>query len=129
MPLSNSSCSVIPRIIPGNTDPQIVLVSCSLKLCAAVRSCRIEHILLQSSAALFYIYSPYDIILPSSSRQKKIQPLHCHAVVPEQIRIEQHDVNQEPSERHEINIADRDRCGVSNPLLPFDLLVHIYRLM
>lgn len=43
-----------------------------------------------------------------------IQPQHCHVVVQEQIMIEQHDVNQEPYEKHGINIAVLDHCGISN---------------
>ncbi len=58
-----------------------------------------------------------------------IQPRHCHVVVQGQIMIEQHDVNQEHYERHGINIAVLDHCGISNPLRLFDMLEQIYRLM
>ena len=68
-------------------------------------------------------------MLPSLVRRKMIQPRHCHVVVQGQIMIEQHDVNQEHYERHGINIAVLDHCGISNPLRLFDMLEQIYRLM
>jgi len=66
-------------------------------------------------------------MLPSSSMQKRIQPQHCHAAAREQKAIERHDLDQEPFERHEINFANRDRCGVLIHPRHFDMLEHFYK--